>query len=159
MLIDLEVCKQQHTSQHRFGINSELPDYPALGNHKEKKLNLLKLRNITTLLYKSLYFVIMSRQSLVMLILGLMLVVVQSAAAGSSQRHPVPISYDDSISVDDSISSEDSDSDSNENNNDLLMLLMLSGGQFVQSSLVVMTVAAALGILAAHGLLTSSLHN
>ena len=158
MLIDLEVCKQQHTSQHRFGINSELPAYPALGNHKEKKLNLLKLRNITTLLYKSLYFV-MSRQSLVMLMLGLMLVVVQSAAAGNSQRHPVPISYDDSISVDDSISSEDSDSDSNENNNDLLMLLMLSGGQFVQSSLVVMTVAAALGILAAHGLLTSSLHN
>ena len=143
---------------------SELRAYPALGNHQEKKKNLLKLRiysctHIPTLLYKSLFFVIMSRQSLVMLMLGLMLVVVQSAAAGSSQRHPVPISYDDSISVDNSISSEDSDSDSNENNNDLLMLLLLSGSQFVQSSLVVMTVAAALGILAAHGLLTSSLHN
>ena len=87
-----------------------------------------------------------------MLMLGLMLVVVQSPAAGSSQRHPVPISFEDSISL------EDSNSNSN---NDLtsLMFLMLNGGQFVQSSLVVMTVAAALGILAAHGRLTSSLHN
>ena len=83
---------------------------------------------------------------MVMLMLGLMLVVVQSAAAGSSQRHPVPISYGDSNS---------------NSNNDLssLMFLLLNGGQFVQSSLVVMTVAAALGILAARGLLTSSLHN
>lgn len=95
----------------------------------------------------------MSRQLLAIFMLGLVLVVIQTSAASSQQRHP-----DSSIdtAVDTGI-----DSDSKQGNSDLamLMFLLLNGGHFLQCSMLVTMVAAALGMIAAHGFLASTLHN
>ena len=101
----------------------------------------------------------MSRLSPIILVLGLVLLM--GVAVQSSQRHPD--THEDLDILDDAGDNSDSNSDSNsqQNNNDFaaLMLLMLNGCQFLQCSVLVTTVALLLGIMAARGLHSSSLHN